>query len=112
MRDESNIGIGSLRRPSIGEAFGQARLALRLLRDGRVPAWHKLIPAIAIVYLVSPVDLLPEMIVGPLGIVDDLTILAIALRIFIQIAPEEVVADHTRESDSEPISTSYRVHKD
>ena len=103
----------AIRRPTIGEIIEQGKLGLRLLRDSRVPKWQKLIPGLAIAYLLSPIDLLAEIAVGPLGYVDDITLLAVALRIFIQIAPKDVVADLRGDGgDAEPISTSYRVHED
>lgn len=114
MSDESNTsGISLPRRPSIREIIEQAKLALHLLRDGRVPMWQKLIPGLALVYLFSPIDLLPELIVGPLGMLDDVTIVALAIRLFIKVAPEDVVADHRPGGDDDgPISTSYRVRED
>lgn len=102
----------TFRRPSVGEAIGQARLALRLMRDQRVPGWHKLIPALAVLYLFSPIDLLPEALVGPLGVIDDVTIMLLALRAFIHLAPADVVADLTGAAAPETIDTSYRVRED
>lgn len=113
MSGESNTGGLSLpRRPSLREIIDQAKLALHLLRDSRVPMWQKLIPGLALVYLFSPIDLVPEMMFGPLGMIDDVTIVALAIRIFIKLAPEDVVADHRAGGGDEPISTSYRVRED
>lgn len=71
-----------------------ARLSWRLLRDRRVPLHVKAIPILAVVYILSPVDLLPEALVGPLGLTDDLAILLMALRAFVKMVPEEIVAAH------------------
>jgi hypothetical protein len=49
---------------------------LRLLRDERVPLGTKAIALASIGYILSPIDLLPEFIFGPLGLVDDLLVLA------------------------------------
>ena len=46
-------------------------LLARLLRDGRVPLGAKLTAAAGIAYVISPVDLMPEVLFGPLGILDD-----------------------------------------
>ena len=49
-----------------------AKLIYRILRDDRVPQGTKVFAAGMFVYLVSPIDLLPEALLGPLGKVDDL----------------------------------------
>ena len=36
------------------------RLALRLLRDRRVPLYAKAVPLLALLYAVSPLDFVPE----------------------------------------------------
>ncbi|MBI3538046.1 MAG: DUF1232 domain-containing protein [Chloroflexi bacterium] len=40
------------------------RLVWRLLTDARVPALPKLIPLAAAIYIISPIDLLPDFILG------------------------------------------------
>ena len=52
------------------------RLALvwRLFTDERVSVPIKAIPVLTILYILSPVDLVPEMVVGPVGGVDDLAV--------------------------------------
>jgi len=53
-------------------------LYLGLLRDGRVPTWTKLVLAGAAVYLLLPVDLVPDW-VPVAGWVDDLMVAVAAL---------------------------------
>ena len=73
------------------------RLAWRLMGDPRVALAAKVaLPALAVLYIVSPVDLIPD-IVPVLGQMDDLAVLALAVRLFILFAPPQVVREH-RES--------------
>jgi uncharacterized membrane protein YkvA (DUF1232 family) len=68
-------------------------LLARLLRDGRVPLGAKLTAAAGIAYVISPVDLMPEVLFGPLGILDDLVIAAAALsRVLNHVHPDLISA--------------------
>src|SRR3990172_7194352 len=71
----------------------EARLIWRLLLDGRVSLWTKLIPAAALLYVLSPVDLIPDLIVG-LGQLDDLGILLGSLRVFKSLVPDYIIREH------------------
>jgi uncharacterized membrane protein YkvA (DUF1232 family) len=71
----------------------QFRLAWRLLWDPRVPSWTKLVPFFALVYIISPVDFIPDPILG-LGQLDDLTILLLGVRLFTELIPKEIVLHH------------------
>jgi uncharacterized membrane protein YkvA (DUF1232 family) len=53
------------------------RFTWRMLRDPRVAPYAKVVlPILALVYLISPIDLIPDMILG-LGQVDDIGVLAL-----------------------------------
>ncbi|MFQ5912933.1 MAG: DUF1232 domain-containing protein [Nitrospinota bacterium] len=71
----------------------QGRLAVRLLRDRRVPAWPKALLALPLAYLLAPVDLLPDLALPGLGYVDDLLLLLLALRAFIAVCPSRLVQE-------------------
>lgn len=77
----------------IKEFMLQFRLAWRLFWDNRVPWAAKLIPVAAIAYIVSPFDLIPDFALG-LGQLDDLAILLIGLRLFIDVCPNLLVKEH------------------
>ena len=64
-----------------------------LLTDRRVPWYAKIIPALAIAYMISPIDLIPEWL-PIVGQMDDLAVIMLALRLFTRLAPENVVAEH------------------
>jgi uncharacterized membrane protein YkvA (DUF1232 family) len=69
------------------------KLFWRLFKDRRVPLWVKAIPFISLVYLLVPADLLPDFILG-LGQLDDVAVLALGYRLFIGMAPPELVREH------------------
>jgi len=71
------------------------RLYWRLLADRRVPLWPKAVLVGALVYVASPVDLLPDVL-PVLGQLDDLTLLVLVGRSFLWWCPAEVVAEHMR----------------
>ena len=64
----------------------------RLRRDPRVPRRAKLVVALAGLWLLSPIDLLPEFlpVIGPL---DDVLVVALALRYAARQVPREVLAE-------------------
>jgi len=83
------------------ELWQQARLVYFLLRDPEVPFYLKLLPFTAVLYLLWPLDILPD--VAPfLGQLDDLTALLVGAKVFIELAPAHVVVrylDQIREED-------------
>lgn len=73
--------------------WSQARLAGRLLREPRVPFHAKAVPVLAALYLVSPLDLVPDIL--PLvGQIDDVTLAVAALAVFVRLCPSPTVAFH------------------
>lgn len=83
-----------LRDPGfLREQWQNLRLIWRLFRDPDVPIYLKLIPFSAILYLILPIDLLPDMFVG-LGQMDDLALLMLGAKTFTTLAPQHVVAAH------------------
>ena len=74
------------------------RLAWRLIRDERVSFWTKLVPIGIAVYILSPIDLIPDVI-PLLGQVDDLALLILGTQVFIAISPSVVVKLHRDEID-------------
>ncbi|MBN2003239.1 MAG: DUF1232 domain-containing protein [Anaerolineae bacterium] len=72
--------------------FGQFRLAWRLLLDGRVPSLTKIVPLLTALYVLSPVDLVPDLALG-LGQLDDLAIFLVGLRLFVELCPPDLVEE-------------------
>jgi uncharacterized membrane protein YkvA (DUF1232 family) len=75
------------------ELIQQAKLAYYLLLDPRVNPLTKLIPLVAVGYLLLPTDVIPDVI-PVLGQVDDVVVLMLGLRLFFEFAPPAVVQEH------------------
>jgi uncharacterized membrane protein YkvA (DUF1232 family) len=69
-------------------------LLCKLAIDNEVPVSEKAKLAGAIAYFVSPVDLIPEAITGPLGYIDDVAVAAFVLNGIINKTNPEVVRRH------------------
>ncbi|WP_238625095.1 YkvA family protein [Aggregatilinea lenta] len=77
----------------LSRLFNNLMLSGRLLFDRRVGNGAKLIPLLVALYILSPIDLLPDVLL-PFGIMDDLGALVFGLQMFIHNAPPEVVAEY------------------
>jgi uncharacterized membrane protein YkvA (DUF1232 family) len=69
-------------------------LLLRLVRDPRVPLSSKAVALGGVGYVISPIDLMPEILFGPLGLLDDLLVLAAALSRLLNDVHPDVVRAH------------------
>jgi uncharacterized membrane protein YkvA (DUF1232 family) len=69
----------------------RVKLILRLMADRRVSFWPKLIPVAAVIYWISPIDLI--MLIPGLSAVDDMAVLWFAQYIFIELCPADVVQE-------------------
>ena len=75
------------------------RLYWRLFRDPRVSLWPKAFLLAAVAYVALPFDLIPDVIPF-IGEVDDLAVLIVAGRWFIQWCPADVVREHVQRIDA------------
>ncbi len=73
----------------------QLKLIWRLMKDGRVGFFVKLLPVGALIYLISPIDLLPGVALPVIGVLDDAVVLWLGATLFVSLCPEEVVKEHT-----------------
>src|SRR6266700_301169 len=65
----------------------------RLIRDARVPTAEKALFAAAIVYVISPIDLIPDFFPF-IGQVDDLYVVALVLLRLVNRTDESIVRQH------------------
>jgi uncharacterized membrane protein YkvA (DUF1232 family) len=73
------------------EILHQVRLVWYLLRDPDVPLYLKILPLAALLYIIIPTDFVPD--VFPLvGQLDDITALIVGGKVFIELAPPDIVA--------------------
>ncbi|WP_240041319.1 YkvA family protein [Paenibacillus ginsengarvi] len=69
-------------------------LLCKLSLDDAVPVKEKAKLAGAIAYFVSPIDLLPEALTGPLGYVDDIAVAAFVLNGLVNNTDKSIVEKH------------------
>jgi len=69
-------------------------LLARLLRDGRVPLFEKGIAVAGIAYVLSPIDFMPALVLGPIGMLDDLFVVAACLSRLVNHVHPDVVRGH------------------
>jgi len=105
----------------LAELVRSARLVGRLVKDPRVAMVTKLvIPGLVGAYLLWPADLLPDVL--PLvGQIDDLALLALGVKLFLELCPPEIVqqhradlagratGDHHGDTGGEIVDGEYRV---
>ncbi len=74
----------------------RVKLILRLVGDKRINPWLKLIPIAGLVYLVSPIDLIPDIAFPIIGELDDAAVLWITNYLFVELCPPEIVSEHLK----------------
>jgi uncharacterized membrane protein YkvA (DUF1232 family) len=78
----------------------RVKLIFRLLGDRRVSPWLKIIPVAGIAYLLSPLDLIPDIALPIIGELDDAAILWLTNYLFIELCPPNVVQEHVKKLTS------------
>ena len=71
----------------------KARLTWRLIRDTRVPKWARGLAFLPALYLVSPIDLLPDFIPF-IGRLDDALLFGLVSDQLLRFVPADVLQEH------------------
>jgi uncharacterized membrane protein YkvA (DUF1232 family) len=77
---------------------GDARQLWFALRHPAAPGWLKLGAALIVLYVLSPIDLIPDFIPG-IGLLDDVVLVPLAIRFLLNRLPahiSEAAAAHRR----------------
>ncbi|GMQ94868.1 MAG: hypothetical protein BMS9Abin12_2382 [Acidimicrobiia bacterium] len=69
------------------------KLLVRLMRDPRVPIRRKVLVAAVLGYVISPIDLIPDFIVG-FGKLDDIVVLSVAIDHLMSGSDQGIVEEH------------------
>lgn len=85
----------------------RVKLILRLMGDKRVSPWLKIIPVAGLAYLVSPIDLIPDIVLPVIGELDDAAVLWLTNYLFVELCPPEVVAEHVK-----ALSSNASTHRE
>lgn len=103
--------------------LNQFRLVWKLFTDDRVSMLVKSIVPLSFIYTISPVDFIPDVILG-LGQLDDLGVILLGLALFVKLAPPELVEFYRNQiefggddggviaDDEDTVDTTYRVLDD
>ena len=93
-------------------------VAWKLFLDRRIPLWVKSIPILSALYLLWPIDLLADPILG-LGQLDDLAVIALGVKLFISLCSPALVEQYQRRfggthtmNDDDVVDTTYRIVDD
>jgi uncharacterized membrane protein YkvA (DUF1232 family) len=76
--------------------FRQVKLLRLLYHDPRTPKSFKLLSWVLLVYLLSPIDLIPDFI-PVLGQLDDFLIGVIGYKLLLRMCPPELVEERRRQ---------------
>ena len=82
------------------------RLIWKLLTDSRVPFWIWIALPLALIYVISPIDILPDFI-PVMGRVDDIIAIIAGIMILLKLAPKKVVNQYKKD-DKTIIDGEYR----
>ncbi|HTP01936.1 MAG TPA: YkvA family protein [Anaerolineales bacterium] len=74
----------------------RVKLIIRLIGDRRVNPWLKIIPVAGLLYLISPIDIIPDVMLPIIGELDDAAILWLTNYLFVELCPPEIVEEHVR----------------
>jgi uncharacterized membrane protein YkvA (DUF1232 family) len=69
------------------------KLLTRLMRDSRVSMRRKAFIGAVLIYVISPIDLIPDFVIG-IGRLDDLVLVSLAVDHLMSGTDEEVVREH------------------
>ncbi len=97
------------------EIWRSMQLVGRLMLDPRVPFLPKFIVPLVALYVLSPIDVVPDFVLV-LGQLDDIALLFFGTKLFINLCPPDVVMEHRRAlgggrevTDDDYVDGTYRV---
>ena len=73
------------------------RLIWKLMTDPRVPFWIRIALPLALIYVISPIDILPDFI-PELGRVSHLVAIIVGIMILLKLAPKKVVNQYKKDN--------------
>jgi uncharacterized membrane protein YkvA (DUF1232 family) len=92
MQKEATVGMNTSRISGRFRIFRRDVMALfYAVRDPAAPWQAKLVAVLAILYAVSPIDLVPDFI-PVMGLLDDIILVPLGMALALRLMPEPVVA--------------------
>ena len=93
------------------------KILFRGLMSRKVSIWLKLPIILAIVYLISPLDIIPDFLRPGIGHLDDIFALIFAISIFINFIPKKILLELIKKTEKrnpkkhEVIDVKYKIIK-
>jgi len=97
--------------PFVGQLL---RVSWLLFWDGRVFPLLKILPLAAVIYVLSPIDILRDFKLG-IGQLDDVLVAGVLLTLFVVLSPRRLVHEHIHgrsDDDSDAIDGKFRYLDD
>ncbi|MFD1033005.1 YkvA family protein [Metaplanococcus flavidus] len=91
---ESKTGKGSRLMKYVMFAPDFFHLLMKLMLDNRIDSKSKSMIGAGILYFFAPVDLLPEVILGPAGFADDVVVAVYIVNTLLNKYPKEIITSH------------------
>ena len=116
MTDRKPVSSDSEKSLSLAFAlFKRLRLVWLLFKDKGVPLWAKSVLPMSLLYLISPVDFVPDVMLG-FGQLDDLGVILLGMTLFVKLCPPDIVQYYVNQleygdlyNDDETVDSTYRV---
>jgi len=100
MADKKNRKIMIPQGGVLRDFILRLKLIGRLMGDNRVSFFLKLLPIASLAYLISPVDLVPGVVLPVIGVLDDAAVLWIGSTLFVELCSPVIVKEHMDELQS------------
>src|SRR5262245_26538953 len=118
MRNRKSTFINHTKNFSMmANIFNQVKLVWLLFQDSRVSLLAKLVLPLSFLYLISPIDFVPDFLLG-LGQLDDLSVILLGMALFVKLSPPHVVEYYRHQLEyggyedyddkDETVDTTYR----
>jgi uncharacterized membrane protein YkvA (DUF1232 family) len=96
MSDKSGNLMVPNRGGALKDVVNRLKLIGRLMADGRVNMFLKVLPLASLAYLFWPLDFAPAITLPIIGALDDAAILWLGSYLFVELCPQDVVQEHVR----------------
>jgi uncharacterized membrane protein YkvA (DUF1232 family) len=94
-RDDLVVSSG---RGMLHDLVLRFKLIMRLMGDGRVNPFVKLLPVASLAYLIWPIDLIAG--IPGISALDDVALVSLGAYLFIEFCPPDVVQEHMQKLTS------------
>ena len=74
--EEISEKLPEMKKGPIAEIWNKVQKLWKIVQDKKIPWYDKIVPLVALLYLVMPLDLLPDFVPG--GLLDDLGVILVA----------------------------------